>query len=150
MVSRLKKILLLVCIILICLVVFLFALDLYIGDRPGTARNVQVNIGVSERFTQEEIESATELVISEFRFINSELTELWYDEESSNLEIGRSTMDLNMNDTIILFSTVVVSEPGGPGFLSPGILGNLGWVLVRDAQSGEWELITSGFSGMHF
>ena len=111
---------------------------------------MQVNIGSSERFTQEEIEAAVYLVVSEFRFINSELTYLWYDESISDLEIERSHLDSDKDSTIILFSTIVVNEPGGPGFLAPGTMENFGWVLERDAQSSEWELIERGFGGIHF
>ena len=146
-----KKILLAVCIMVLCFCVLLLILASSLADRPGIADNVQVNIGLSDRFTQEEIESATDVVIASFGFINSELTYLWYDEDLSNLEIERSILDLDKESSIFLFSTIVVREPGGPGFLSVGTIEDLRWVLVRDVQSGEWELIASGvIAGIHF
>ena len=145
-----KKILLFACIILLCLVVCVFIWMFSSFDRPGTADSVQVDIGSSERFTQEEIESAADLVVSEFGFLNSELIYLWYDEVISNLKIESSYLDLDRDSTIIFFSTIIVSELGGPGFLSPGAMEDIGWVLIRDAQSGEWELLMAGFAGFHF
>ena len=144
-----KKILLAVFITLIFLiVVFLLFLD----ERPRTA-NVQINIGSSERFTQEEIESAMDHVIASFGLPSSELTYLWYDEDISNDEIERLNHwawdSAEKDSTIILFSTVVVRR-AGPGWLSPGTFDEIGWVLVRDRQSGEWELIASGWAGVHF
>jgi len=148
----LKKQLLVICVAILIYVAFIFILDLLISDRPGTADNVQVNVGLSERFTQEEIQSAADLVASSFGFRNSELTYLWYDEDISNLEIERSFLTLDKDSTIILFSTFVVRESssGGTGFLSPGTIENFGWVLSKDIQSGEWELIALGFSRIHF
>jgi len=140
-----------VCITVLGLAILLFIWWLLEADRPGTVHNVQVNIGPSERFAQTEIESAADIVKVSFpSFVNSELAYLWYDEAPSVLAIERSHLALDQDSTIILFSTIVVREPGGPGFLAPGTLENLGWVLVRDLQSGEWELIAAGFEGLHF
>lgn len=145
-----KKILLFACIILLCFAVYVLIWMFSSFDRPGTADNAQIDIGSSERFTQEEIESAADLVVSEFGFLNSELIYLWYDESISDLKIENSYLDLDRDSTIIFFSTIVVSELGGPGFLSPGTMEDIGWVLVKEAQSGEWELLMAGFSGFHF
>ena len=106
--SGLKKILLFACIILLCLAVYVFIWMFSSIDRPGTADNVQIDIGSSERFTQEEIESAADLVVSEFGFLNSELIYLWYDESISDLKIENSYLDLDRDSTII-FSLQLLS-----------------------------------------
>jgi len=123
-------------------------------DRPGIANNVEISIGSSERFTLEEIESAMDIVIADFSLMNSELIYLWYDEDISNFEFERSYMftsgTIEKEDVMILLSTIDVNRNGGPGFLSPGIMENLAWVLVRDGQFDQWEIKAVGFSGINF
>ena len=137
------------CISLLCAIAFILILGLIASDRPGRANNVQVNIGLSERFTPEEIESAAGIVIAGFGLPNSELTHLWYDEDVSNFEIERSHLALDKESTVVLFSTIVVRRIG-PGWMYPGTHENMGWVLARDSQAGEWEIIAFGFSVLHF
>jgi len=115
---------------------------------PGIADDVQISVGSSERFTQDEIESAMDVVVSEFDMLNRELIYLWYDEDLSNQTIEQSILeDIEKDSTIVLFSTITVINPG---LFPPADLDNLGWVLVQDPQSGEWELYTSGFAGVNF
>lgn len=135
-----------ICIVIIFIVVFaLWILD---AERPGVADNVQITIGSSERFTQEEIRSAADVIVAEFDMTNRELVYLWYDEAISNQALEQTNLEyIDKDSTIIFFSTITVTNPWT---FSPGDLDNLGWLLVRDAQSGEWELYTSGFAGVNF
>ena len=144
-----KKVFLIFCMTLLCTIIFILILGLLLADRPGTARNAQVNIGSSTRFTHEEIESAANIVIAGFRLPNSELTHLWYDEDISNFRIERSHLALDKESTIILTSTIVVRRTG-PGWMYVGTHEDYGWVLSRDNQSGEWILIAQGFWGFQF
>jgi len=153
-------------ICVICIALIVLFLILQGSDGPGIAYDVHVRIGPSEQFSRDVIESATNVVISEFGFLdeftNRELVYLWYDEALSNQIIEESYIirelvylrhDVTLpNQTIdsaviVFFSTITVVNPG---LFPPGDLDNVGWVLVRDAQSGEWELIAKGFAGVNF
>ena len=140
-------------ICVICIALIVLFLILQGSDGPGIAYDVNVRIGPSEQFSRDVIESAANVVISEFGFLdeftNRELVYLWYDEALSNQTIEESYLiDLYDDSAIIVFfSTITVVNPG---FFPPGDLDNVGWVLMRDAQSGEWKLIAKGFAGVNF
>lgn len=135
-----------ICLACICLV---FLVLLFLDyDSPGISDNVQIRIGPSERFTQEEIESAAAVVVSEFDIMNRELVYLWYDEAISNRAIAETIIeDINKDTVIILFSTITVINPN---IFSPADVDDFGWLLVRDVQSGEWELYAAGLAGVTF
>ena len=148
-----KKIFLFIYII-ICLFGAFWIWSSFAFDRSGTANNVEINIGSSEIFTFEEIEAAMDFIIENFSLMNSELIYLWYDEDISNYEFERSYIAISgsveKENVMILFSTINVNRNGGPGFLRPGIMENIGWVLIRDDQTDQWEIRAVGFSGINF
>ena len=133
---------------LVCILIAFVAVWFIDSNEPGIAYNAQITIGESERFTQEEIESAANIIVSEFDIVNRELISLWYDEDLSNQAIAQSHLeDIDKDSTILFFSTITVLNQG---VFAPGDLEYLGWMLVRNAQTGEWELYTHGFAGVNF
>lgn len=126
--------------------------------RPGIVDNVQIDIGVSERFTQEEIESAIYVIKERFvNFSGCELLELTYDEALLNQQLERASRSsiggLNMyepgeNNVIIVHGRIYISAaagsasgpmPGaGPGFLP------YHWILVRDSPPDSWRVVNWG------
>ena len=113
------------------------------SSRPGIVAYVQIDIGVSELFSLEEIESAIEVIKNSF--INSgsgwdELVELWYDERQSIREVERR--DWCKNNTIVLLSY----QYRGRGFdnrndrrICPWF-----WVLSRNCFCAPWVIISGG------
>ena len=113
------------------------------SSRPGVVVNVQVDIGASELFSQDEIESAIEVIKNSF--VNSrtgwdELVELWYDECRSNREVKRR--DWCKDNTIIILSY----QYRGQGFdnrneryITPWF-----WVLSRNSPYESWVIISGG------
>ena len=111
--------------------------------RPGVVVNVQIDFGVSELFSYEEIRSAMEMIKSSF--VNNrtgwdELVELWYDERKSSREVKRR--DKCKDNTIVLLSYQYV----GRGFdnrikrhITPWF-----WVLSRNNPYESWVIISGG------
>jgi len=115
------------------------------SSRPGVVANVQVDIGVSEIFSQSEIESAMDVVKN--AFVNSgtgwdELVELWYDEYWSIWGVGWRDWD---ESNAIILQTLSYRGRGfeynitGRRDLSPWI-----WFLLRDSPCEPWTIVGGG------
>jgi len=107
----------------------------------GRIANVELDIGESDRFTQEEIASAMDVVkeiFADHRGWNDELISLWYNEASSNREIERREWD--EDNTIVLFSTWYQ----GQGLGAPRAFMPWTWILARESSSDSWVFVTGG------
>lgn len=130
-----KKLIQIVSAIILCVVL------ISCSRGTGVVRRVEVDIGASERFTEEEIELAMAVVKEHFASTNdrwSELTHLWYDEAMSNGIIERRQWE--ESNTIILFSHFMQ----GQGMGQEQQWMPMDWVLVREDSSDTWRLLTWG------
>lgn len=123
--------------ILVILICFSFAAC---GQNSGNTDDVAIDLGESEKFSKEEIESATNCIIKKFKdFSGCELTELWYDEEY--FENGDED-----NNSIVLFSNFDVDSTGANnGFNPNSTYVGWKWYLTRDNQSDSWSVDDWGY-----
>ena len=124
------------------------------SQKSGKTGNVNIEIGMSEKFTNTEIEDATNLVKKKFAdFKGCDLTQLWYDEAKSDsfidgyLTHGRgSTNGAKAENVIILLSTFTVDSSGGNGSFNPNsTYDNWNWILIRDGKDDSWSVDDWGY-----
>lgn len=115
----------------------------------GMTDNVEINISASEKFSTDEIEAAINCVTVKFSDFNGcELTQLWYDENSSNLVIasyithGRGSVNgVEASDIMVLFSNFNVDSRGRNGSLEPNsTYTDWNWILIRENAESRWEI----------
>ena len=133
-----KRKILIVLIIIVSLVLVGSVIN-RLSNRPGDPNKVEVSIGSSERFSQEEMESAFEFVLTHLpRSRDGELTHLWYDAERSDSWIEFTTLGTYKENMIVLASIMEVRSTG-TGWWSPGTW-EVGWTLEKDRDNGVWIL----------
>lgn len=139
-------------IIFICLILVVFSL-MYC-KQVGKTNNVSVNIGKSNKFSEEEINNATSCVKKKFKdFKGCTLTELRYDEEESNnfikgyLSNGKGSVNgVKAENVIVFLSNFDVDSSGGDGSLNPNsTYSNWNWILIRDSKTDNWRVDDWGY-----
>lgn len=98
------------------------------------------DIGSSDKFDNEEIEDAIEVVKENFTSTASTLTKIYYDEEKSNdfvqsyLKHGRGQEnEVTAENIIVLLTNFDVDDSGHNPVLNPGsTYEDYGWVLIRE------------------
>jgi hypothetical protein len=123
----------------------------------GTTNNVEVDFGNSTFYSEVEIKSATEAVLTKFRdFAGCDLLRLWYDEEMSDriIQIDMSSGGMNAikssgaepENVIILFSDFYAGPSSGGGGFNPDFkYTNWMWILIRDSKNEEWKIVAWGY-----
>ncbi|MHC1683059.1 MAG: DUF4829 domain-containing protein [Clostridiaceae bacterium] len=123
-------------------------------SKVGKTDNVEVSIGNSDKFSENEINDAVNCVKESFKsYKGCTLTKLWYDEEKSNQEIesymkyGRGSVNgVKPENVIILLSNFDVDSSGGDGSLNPNsTYGDYNWILIRDSETGKWKVDDRGY-----
>ena len=109
----------------------------------GKVSGVEETIGPSAIYSENEIQSAMDIVKRQFStgFEGCTLLELWYDEEVSLKEADEWAEQYGAKEAIVLLSNFYVTK--NPTFSSHSTMKNWIWVLVRN--HGGWELKTSGY-----
>ncbi|PSL41054.1 uncharacterized protein DUF4829 [Planomicrobium soli] len=139
-------------LVVLCLVVVLLAGVFY--SQSGKATDVQVNLGESVKFSDEELTNAAKAVKKKVRgFKSIELEELWYTEEESDrvvedyLKYGKgSTNGIKEENVIVLVSNLKTDAKGGDGSFEPDFLyTDWNWILIRDDSSGKWRVDDWGY-----
>lgn len=105
---------------------------------------LEVNIGQSTRFTEEDINSAVECVKNNFEFRNGTLQELSYDEERSNKEVDIYIKELKKEgignikeeNFIVFRSKIFVTKDDK--------ICTIYWVLNRENKNSAWKIYDSG------
>ena len=122
--------------------------------QAGRTNNAEVTIGKSDKFSEEEINSAINTVKIKFKDFNGcDLKKLWYDEEKSNkftqwyLEGGRGSVNgVQAENVIVLLSDFKVDSSGGDGSLNPNFTyTGWNWILIRDSKEGKWKVDDWGY-----
>ena len=127
---------------LVCLFVLLLT-----GCGGGDVSQVQMVMGQSEMFTQQEIEDAMEVAMNYFRkeFDGCTMTEIEYNEGKCAGAAAEWARQYGTEEGIVLYSSFDVDASGGDGSLNPNsTYTKWQWVLTRDA-GGEWVLRTWGY-----
>ncbi len=144
--------------IIICGVVFIAVLAIaayFLVPNSGRVQHAKINVGSSEKFSQQEIDSAIDYMIDYFKknFHRCKLIELEYNEEWSNALIesdmkyglgasNGATAD-NMIVLIMDFHTGAIGiDPGwSPNFTYTGYK----CILIRDNKDSEWKREAMGY-----
>lgn len=143
-----KKIIFTLC----CLVLVVFSIVAF--KQTGRTDNVVVSTEKSEKFSEEEVNSAISCVKKKFKdFKGCTLTNLWYDEAKSNdfikgyLSNGRGSVNgVKAENVIVLLSDFNVDSSGGDGSLNPNsTYGGWNWILIRDSKTGNWRVDDWGY-----
>ncbi|MBW9146766.1 DUF4829 domain-containing protein [Clostridium sp. CM027] len=142
-----KKIIAFLCLILVVLFLLVY-------KQVGKTNNAVVSIGKSDKFSQGEMNDATNCVKKKFKdFRGCSLTKLWYDEKKSNYFIGGylkygkgSANGVKSENVIVLLSTFNVDFSGGDGSFNPNsTYSNWNWTLIRDSKTGNWRVDCWGY-----
>ena len=70
--------------VIVCLCIMLSMFSLAACNEGKVSKNIEINIGESSRFSDDEINDAVECVKDNFNIKGCTLTKIWYDEEKSN------------------------------------------------------------------
>ena len=139
-----KKILYGLCISISLLVFAGILIEAYYQVRsnmPGIVRDVRIDIGVSDMFTQDEIKYAMDVVKETFasqRDSWNRLLELRYEENLSIREAERRGRD--ENSTMVIFAGYY----RGQGFGNEAARAGWFWILVRDSPYDPWKVHGGG------
>ncbi len=127
--------------VILCLL--LVAFSLYNRIRQGKTDSVVLEYGESGKFTKDEIQSAMDSVLEQFKsFKGCYLKKLWYDEEVSNREFGSDSVD-----KMVLLSDFYVGKWGGSGSLTPNSeWSNWKWLLIYDKEKKKWVVKSWGYA----
>jgi len=142
-----KKIISIICLILVVFSIVAFR-------QVCKTHNVVVSTATSDKFSEEEINSAISCVKKKFKdFKGCTLTKLWYDEAKSNdfikgyLSNGHGSVNgVKAENVIVLLSNFNVDSSGGDGSLNPNsTYGGWNWILIRDSKTGNWRVDDWGY-----
>lgn len=122
-------------------------LSLVMLGSGGDVSNVVMYETASNVYTQEEITSAVDVVLSEFArsWSGCTLTEIGYagDEALSRNQDYLTRYDAA--DVLVLLSSFNVDSSGGDGSLEPNsTYKKWSWILVR-TSGGDWQLVDHGY-----
>ena len=125
----------------------IFALRIFLFSacnlpNAGTTENVEINLGQSQIFSENEIKEAMDVVQEKFSiFSGCDLQKLWYDEIFSS---GR--YDDDETNKITILSNFYVNENGGKNGLNPDFdYTDWQWHLVRNSKTSKWVVIDWGY-----
>ncbi len=116
------------------------------GCKRGNIENVQITIGESALYSEEELQTAVKTVLKFFarEFAHCTLEKLEYNEEKSLREAASWAAQYEAEEAIVLNSSFDVDADYGTGPLNPGETCKYTWILVR-SNGGKWELKTWGY-----
>ena len=122
-------------------------------NQTTESNNIEVNIGKSSKFTQEEINKAVDCLKSDFNFEACTLTKIYYDEEKSNTTIKNyfqfgkgSENNVKPENVIALLSDFDVDNSGDNPVLNSGeTYTDYNWILIRDDKNSDWKIDDFGF-----
>lgn len=102
----------------------------------------------SEIYSQEDIESAIDVIKKEFKadcWDGCTLTEIYYAGDEISEENQEYADRYNAEEVLVLLSSFDVGSSGGDGSLNPNTTyENWNWILVR-TNNGEWEHVDHGY-----
>jgi hypothetical protein len=129
--------------LLVSIGLIILSITLIACSNRGNTDNVVIDIGRSEKFSSDEINSAMDCVIQKFKvFKGCKLTKLWYDEERSDLW----TKDYAPGTAIVLLSEFDVDAAGGDGSLEPNsTYEDWSWILIRANENSNWQVKDWGY-----
>ncbi len=130
----------------------LFVVSLLVACSKNDTDKIEVEIKDSDKFSQEEIESAANTVKDNFSFPGAKLLKVRYDEKESDKNVdlymknGKGSIkNINPDDAIVIFTDFEVDKSEDNPVLSPGKYENYSWILIRDNGSKDWTIDDQGY-----
>lgn len=116
-------------------------------------KDIEIIIGPSENFTEEEIQSGIDLVIKDFNFPDCKLKKVEYDEDISKeyakdyKTYGRGLEnEISEDNILILLSDFQVAEKSDNPVLEAGELyKDYQWILIREDENSKWLVDDWGY-----
>ena len=129
--------------VLLC-VILLFSLSACSG---GKTDGVTIPFVDSETYSQEDIDSAVNTIIKEFKagWSGCTLTEIYYAGDDVSAEYQDWAERYNADEVIVLISSFDTDSPAGnSGLNSDFTYKNWNWILVR-TSGGKWKHVDHGY-----
>lgn len=130
----------------------LFIFCLLVACSKNKNDKIEIEIGDSDKFSQEEIESAAKTVKDNFSFPGAKLLKVRYDEKESDKNVdsymsnGKGLIkNINPDDVIVIFTDFEVDKSEDNPVLSPGKYENYSWILIRDKDKKMWTIDDQGY-----
>ena len=123
-------------------IMFIVTAIILVGcQKVGDTKNVKIDLGQSNIYSEEDREQAVECVEEKFKeFKNCEMTKIWYDETNDYtqtvIEKGKTTIVIHSS-----FNTGDVSVQSG---FSDNEEYEFSWTLERDDKEGQWKVVDYG------
>ena len=119
----------------------------YHSFESGGVSNVKINPMDSEIYSNEEIDSAINVILEHFKedYNGCSLLEIEYiGDEKNNDYIDWATRN-NKSEVIVFISNFKVAPNGGDGVLNPNSeYDNYSWILVRN-ENENWKYVDGGY-----
>lgn len=125
-----------------------------LSGRFGNAWHAKVRLGESTAFSERELLEAADCVKRKFvTFKGCKMSELWYDEATSNayaagyLENGKGAVNGVLPENVVVFkSSFKADRWGGDGSFAPnGDYPDWNWILIRDGENSRWVVDDWGY-----
>lgn len=129
----------------------LFMIMILVSGCSNNSENVKIDLGKSEIYSQEDLNSASEVVLKEIKGWSSveEVYEISYcgDKDSaSQLAYCKTLKDKDYTQcTVFVSSFKTTSSAGSDGFNPSSDYGGWRWYLAR-TDGGRWELLSWGYA----
>lgn len=130
-----------VCAILCVLLIF------SLSACGGNVSQVKTHNVDSEIYSEDEINSAIDTIIKEFKskWKGCTLTEIYYAGDDRSMAYQEWADRHNADEAIVLLSSFNVDSSGGDGSLDPnGTYDGWNWILVR-TNGGRWQHVDHGY-----
>ena len=117
------------------------------GSKGGVVNNAQTHEVDSEVFTQQDIDSAMEVIKNEFTkgWEGCTLKEIYYAGDETTAQYRDWADRNNAEEVIVLLSTFETGTPAGnSGLNSNQVYEGWNWILVRNA-GGQWQHVDHGY-----
>ena len=139
--------------VIMCMCLILIMLCLGSCGKNAATENVEIQIGESQRFSEEEIQDAVNLVKKNFNLTDCTLTKLWYDEEASGqieegyLHNGKGSINgVKPENVIVIFSEFQVGKSRENEIFEPGATySDYNWTLIRNDKKSKWTIDDQGY-----
>ena len=129
------------------MILIVVAMSLFLCACGGNVKNVKIIEKESEKYSSEEINSAIEIIIKEFKenWKGCKLNKICYAGDES-LDAYQDWADRNnANEVIVLLSSFDVDSSGGDGSLEANsTYDDWNWILVRN-KGGKWKYVDHGY-----
>ena len=112
--------------------------------------NPEIDYGISDKFSEEEIKAAVDCVINNF-LTDGKLTKIWYDENQSTsaaeiyMTYGKGKENEVKIENVIVLFTDFTARSNSRTFTPNQKLENFNWILIRDNAGNTWTIDDCGY-----